>query len=323
MLQIFRTNQFSVGILLLFYAVILKLGVFFSTASHEAIPLTGYLHERIQVWMPDSMLLQSAIGVGIVFLGGFLMTILVIRQRLELEVTLLSGVFYILVGAIIYNYLQPSGLTMGAILLILALHNMLSSPNKVHNSLFLFNTGLFIGMASLFYWSLWIFIIWAILGVFQLLGARLKETLMVVTGFIVPIFYQGFDYFWNGRFTDFKGDLFGRFLGIDTLPFPENDLKHWMAGGVILFLILNILAAHQKNIKKKQVIIRRKINVVYWMIPFILLAVIIQSNGRFGDLFLLAIPISTMMAFQFVRMKPGTAELVHIVLLGVAVYLSF
>jgi len=322
-LQLFRTNQFSIGILLLLYAVILKIGAFFVPQHQEVSPITGYLYGRVMGWIPDSTIFQSTLAISLVFLGGFLMTVVVIRQRLEIEVTLFSGVFYILVSALILNYLHPSGAVMGAIFLILSLLNLLNSPNKVYNAIFLFNTGLFIGMASLFYWSFWIFIIWAILSVFQLLGARFKEAMMVITGFIIPFFYQGLDYFRNNHFADFWHDLIPLHFGIEPLPLPHDNLNEWIGGGLVLILLLITLAGQSKNIKKKQVIIRRKINAIYWMIPFSIIAVFIQANGQFSDFFLLSIPISVMLAFQFTRIRSGSAELLHIVLVAIAIYLSF
>jgi hypothetical protein len=186
---------------------------------------------------------------------------------LQRELTLFAGIFFALVAALLGDYLQPSGVVAGALFLVMALDSLLESPNKVRNSVFLFNTRLFIGIASLFYWSLWIFIIWAILGVFQLLGARIKEALMVATGFVVPFFYQGVEYFWNHHFLTIKEDLFGRFFDIYTFPLIPGSINEWIGAGIILLLILISLSVHQKNIQKKQVVIRRKIDIIYWMIP--------------------------------------------------------
>lgn len=324
MLQLFKTNQFSIGILLLLYAAVLKTGVFINPLDHDSTThITGYLFERIQPWMPTRPLAQSLLGISLIFIGGFITSVITVKQRLEIEVTLFSGLFFILVAAFVYNYTQASGLEIGAIFLLLALQNILSSPNKVYNSIFLFNAGFFIGIASLFYWSLWIFLIWAILTVFQLLGAKFKETMMVVTGFVVPFFYQGVDYFRQQHFSDFWNDLGLRYFNVSTLPSMDSNLNRWIGGGILVFLLLSILIGHQQNIKKKQVIIRRKINSIYWMIPFAIIAVIIQSNGQFSDFFLLTIPVSIMMAFQFVRYKPNTREFLHLILFVLAIYLSF
>ncbi len=323
MLQLFKTNQFSVGILFFFYAAILKVGDFLPTVVNKTAPVTGYLHEQLLSRLPEPVLLRFFIGIAIVFIGGFLMSIITVRQRLESEVTLLSGLFFILVMALRLDYVMPSGLTIGAVCLILALQNLLYSPNKVYNAIFLFNTGFFIGLAGLFYWSMWVFVLWAILGGFQLLGARLKETLMILTGFVIPYFFMAFEYFWNGHFSEFSGDLLFQYFDATQIPLMGKNLKEWIATGILSLLLLSALFSYNKNIKKKQVIVRRKINVIYWMIPFIPLVVILQSSAQVYDYALFAIPLSVVMAFQFTRLKSGAAELLHFILVAIAVYLSF
>ena len=52
-----------------------------------------------------------------------------------------------------------------------------------------FETGLFIGIATLFYLPSFVFIFWAILVLFLYTGINIRQMFMVILAFLLPIFF--------------------------------------------------------------------------------------------------------------------------------------
>ena len=322
MLSFFRTNQLAFNIFLIFYAILLR-GSSFITPDQGWVPGKSGV---FSIWIYDLCdgykSLPYIVGVLLVFLHAVLINVMISRFRMANEVTLLPGMCYILLASSIPEFLNLSPILLANTFFIIALFELFGSYRQKSIVGNIFNVGFWLGVGSLFYFSEWIFLLFAFFSSSILRTFRMKEALITTIGLLVPYILVSVYFFWYDEFSWFWETQFSNNLG-----FFNFDVKYnWETYGDLAFfgvLFLIVFISFGNYMSKKNLQVQKNITILYWALFFGFFTILFQAGIRLEHLLIFVIPLSTLLSFNLSSMRHSLAEAIHLVLLVAILILQF
>ncbi len=321
MLSIFRTNQFLTGILLFAYIAIVR-SVSFVQPPVVKLGTQGVWGQ----WMLDHLEPHSFIAAisatVLVFAQAMMINVMVAKYRMADETTLLPGFFYIFMTAMIPEFQVLSPLLIANTFYILMLgtfFKMYRTPNVADT---IFNAGLYVALASLFHFSYVVLLLWAFSALSVLRTFNFKETMMIVSGFLIVYFLVGVVYFWYDSFGAFwqhqvQDNI--RFLDIQ-IPYNWYTYAERIVFG--LFLLVAFMSFGLYGLKKN-IQVQKYQTVLYWGIVMSIFSILFQAKIGMEQFLILTVPLGIFMSFNFLRLSRPVAEVVHLVLLVVMFFFHY
>lgn len=301
MLGFFRTNQLAANLFLIIYALVMRTSGLIATEVWEPnsagiLSHVVYGYVGTHGWLPDF------IALLLVLLQALLLNVLSARFRVSKEVTMFPGVFYILLMSTLPSFLHLSPVLMGNTFLIAAISSLFNAYKKSSVAGSIFNVGFWIGIASLFYFSNFAFLLLAIFGLATLRNIRINEVFMIIVGVITPLFLTGTIFYLLDDLSNFYQTTFINSFGFWSFEW----VNHWSNYvPVVLFglLILTVLGSGNIYFQKQSIRSQKNIQVLYYFIIISLLTVLIQKGVRLEQLLLLTIPLSLMLPLNFLDFR--------------------
>lgn len=320
MLQIFRTNSPIAAILLLVYIFILRLHEFIiPTAWQPTNP--NFFSEIIYDWVGTDGFVPSLVALLLVFIQAFLLNLIVLNNKMRRTATYFPAVAYVLVASAIPEFLELHPLHFANTFFIIALSQLFQSYRKYEAASELFNIGFCVAVGSMFYFSMNVFIIFAVLGLTIIRSFNLRELFIIFLGFVVPYFLAGTYLFWTDSFNEFR-HIWANFYFFD-FQFELNTATY-MQLGLIFFIVILSLINFQAFYYKTNIQIQKYINMVYWALFIGLFSFIYQGHITSGHLLILAPPLAIFLAFSFLKIKnAAVAEFLHLTLLLIVLILQY
>lgn len=320
MLTFFRTNQPLANIFLLVYLGVVRL----STFVHP-LPVTPQSQGVLTDWMyaelpPTSFGAQIAAFI-LVFIQAIFINITMARYRVANEITLLPGLFYCLITALLPDFLPLSPALLANTFIIIALFYLFEIYKNNYASIRIFDVGFWVGVAGLFHFSYTFFIFWGILGLGILRGMRMKEFLMFLIGIIAPFFLFSVYLFWTDRlpfmYKHFANNL--NFLSFVHYSNPAAYVKL----GIVSVLIAVVILANNQFSTKRGIAVQKFLSCVYWMLFIGGMTTLVQSNVDISHLLIISVPLSILLSLLFQRTSIAVAEVLHMLLLVTSLILQF
>ena len=303
------------------YAALLQLRTFFLPAPEPVRP-QGLFADLLLSDIAQQPALAFFLQVLLLFLGGILINDLTNKSRITGEYNLFPGLFFILVASFLPEFVQFSALHIALIFLLLAIQQLFLTYRVSKASDYLVNIGLLIGIASLFYFSTAIFLVWAMFGINSMRSLAFKDAIALIIGFLVPYIFAGTWFFWNdnvGYFIEHQFELAHGFPNWSATVYPTFSLKMgWMA-----FLFFGALASYPYFSLKKTHAESKKIDLIYGFMLLTGLSVFVQAHPGLHHLLLLSLPLGIVLAFIFGTLRPRWGEFLHLLLLVVALLFQY
>jgi hypothetical protein len=320
MLTLFRTNQLFASILLVFYIALLRGSAF--VIPIEASPLgAGLFSNWVYGWVGEDGQWASIAAMVLLLIQGFYLNVLVAEHRLASEVSLFPGLFYVFVCSLLpeFHYLSP--VLMGNLFFIIVLGEVYGTYKRNEAAGSIFNIGFWTGIGSLFYPAFAVLLLLGFAGLNTFRPFRLRERLMMVIGLLVPYLLLATYYFWFDQLPFFWESISSGFQFLDFVP--TTVVQVYRSLGIMVVLLLVILFSHRSYMMKQGIEAQRKINIIYWGLMATAASILLQAGVQLDHLLILAVPIGTLISFNFVRMPARMAEVLHLLMLVVALGLQF
>jgi len=325
LLSIFRTNQFFANAFLVLYVILLWSPAFI-VGSEPLLSNGTFLFDALQsiLPVPDSTA-NYAVAAVLTLLQAVLINVIVSHQRLTEEITLFPGLFYILFMGFSAQFWAVTPLLIANFFLLFAIMELTATYKEFSSADRIFNIGLFIGIASLFYFSYIVFLLFAWIGIGILRAIRWKERVILILGFLVPYFFLFTYHFWYGMqenllvnhississFLDFTGD---------------SDISDFITISLIGVLTLVVLLSYKRYTYKKKIKIQKIIDILFWAMAASALSLLIQGQINIQHFQMLLPILAIFVSINFVHMSKQWSEIWHFFLLvGVLIwhYLAF
>jgi hypothetical protein len=282
------------------------------------------LSQLLSQWLRQFPQLTVGLALLLMLAQALFFNAILAANQLSLRVGSIGAFIYILLMS---QSLQQTGMydyLLAAPFILAALHTILLMQNTEHITYYLFNAGIFISLASLFYFPAIILFAWLWLSLFILRAQYLREWGITMVGLLTPYFFLASWYY----LTD---QLFLRFeaytkafqnLGWINANFSLLNILIW--GATLLLVILSLSIVYGQS-TEKNVSIRKKIGVNTWLFVFSVLLIFndAASINRNGMLFIpLGIYIAYYLSFAKKLFWPQLLLLLLVALILVTQYLS-
>ena len=310
MLALFRTNKFFANIFLLFYILLLWASIFF--VEHEIIPSSGsYFYSLIDYLLEEGSLRRKMLALIFVFLQAVFINYLVGKQKMTEDITLLPGVFFILFSSFSPQFFDLSPQMFGNFFLILALNEIFGTYNKYSCADSIYNIGLWIGLASLFYISYAVMLLLAWLGLGVMRAIKLKERLMMIVGFLSPYALVMTYKYWTDDLANFYNIQFSK--NVAFLDFVGDYSIHnlYVIGFFILCVLVAFLSMKIYSYRMK-ISIQKSLNILYMFLAISILTLLFQKSVNIQHILVLIPALSILISINFVKMPSHWGEILHL-----------
>lgn len=312
-LSIFRTNQIFTGILYIFYIVALwhPVFVFPSPPVHQTSGIFGI---KLNDWSEGHLFSSQVVAILLLWGQALLVSTLVNRHRISPDSNLIPGLIYILVTSCFKEFLHLSPVLVANTFFLIALYNLFDTYKKTSCADLLFNTGLWLGIASLFYMPYLYFIVFCFIAINILRSANLKEYLIVLNGLMVTYFLAGVYFFWQDQLPWFFEQQFHRQAGF-IIPHLKWDNAAGIPAGIFLTLILFTLFNAGSYTYKQNISTQKFISVLFLALFFGGVVVLFQQQISLDNLLITAIPVGIFLGITFSSIRNRLAgEMFHLIL---------
>jgi hypothetical protein len=319
-LRLFKTNQILASIFLLGYILL-----FFSASlwfSKEPIPvfdgegglLSHILAERINS-LPS--LWHHLIAMLLVLVEAIIIIQITWVNRLRTEVNLLPGVMYCLIVCAFPEFTMLSAPLIANLFILIAMSQIVKGYKSLSGAGLLFNAGFWVGVASLFYGSSLILLLWIVISNGILRSQRLNDFFILFAGAFSIYFLVGTSFFWFDQwpaFYQFQFQELFTLFDFGSFQSPDSLVKLGVFGLLLLIIFLN---GGQYTLKQN-IQFQKKISVLYWYLFFVILAAFIQPGIELNHLLLFAPAMSIFLGLSFSNMSLQWSEALHfLALIGI------
>ena len=309
------------NIFLLLYAVVVRGSVFMQSET-VALSQPGIFSKLLYQWIPPYSVEGFVTATILVFIQAVLINIIVGKNRIANEISLLPGLFYVLLSSAFSEFLYLSPLILANTFYIIVLMELFSAYRKYSAAGAIFNIGLWTGVASLFYSSYLFLFVLGIAGLVILRSFKLKEQLMAISGLLVPYILAGTYFFMTDTFPEFwQAQMQNNFGFLDLQGTP--DLNFYIKMGLLGLMLLTFIFSYNNYTKKKNIQQQKYINVIFTGLLLSTLPLLFQANIHLDHLLILVPTAGILLSFNFQNARTSYAESAHLLLLVGLLVLQF
>jgi Family of unknown function (DUF6427) len=321
-LQLFRSNQIYILPLLLLVTLLFR-AVGFLNIPETPINHSGILSDVVYTFVGSVGLLPQILALVLVFIQAWLTNAIVNEYQLLPESTWYPAVFFLILSSFSPEMQTLSPILMGNTFFMIALIETFRSYKNLQTADTIFNIGFWIAVASMFYASYWVFLIWGLLGITLLRNFKLEETLILIIGFFVPYFLLCVYFFWtNGLGLFLKTEVWGHF-GF----FNFNLALTWQHLVVVIVWAISLASAilnASSFYDKTSIQAQRSIQLLFWAMGLVVVSLFTQAKIDINHLLLFLVPLSVFTASTFLQVrKTMYAEFAFIVFVFVMLVFQY
>jgi len=317
-LALLRTNQFVGNGLLVFYLLVARFPFYISPQYSEYEFQGGLAWEYVQQlgWTNPGFLnlLLAALFALATAIG---LNILENKHRLTGELNLLPGAMFILLSSIFpsFKVLNPALLALPFVIYVL--YSLILTYKDPWPAKKLFNMGFWLAVAGLFYPSIFWFIGFVLVGLSIMRAFRLKEVLMIFSGWLTLLFLVAVYCFWNDQLDHFFTVQFKQAISWMDWRLDRSLSAIWLPFGLLILIFGWGLISFSKFQLKKSILAKKAISVVFIYMLFTGITFILQPLGDTNHLLLLFPGLAYVLSLELLGMKSSWAEIAHLLLLFV------
>jgi hypothetical protein len=306
--------------LLIFYIALLHVAPFLISDNWEPAG-AGLWAKWIYGAVGTKGIWPQVLALGCLLVQALLLINLDIRHKLSHNATLFAGVFLVLSSSVALPLLRLSPVYFANIPLLLAAGALLKTYRRSEVAGELLNAGFYIGIASLFNPAYLLFLFWIFIGLNLLRGLSLRERAMTLAGTVSVYIILGTWYFWNNALDTFWRVQFREGLGFWS--FQRGNIYTYIHVGLMLLIVLLVIVWRGQIISRKIMQVQRKIDIFYWGLLIGAIVVACQPSIQEDHLLVIMPFVGLFMGMQVSELKPNVAELLHLLLVAVVLFLQF
>lgn len=265
---------------------------------------------------------RSIFSVLLIFLQAWVISHFVNRNKLTRDANLIAGIFYILFVSFLPEYNGLSPILLANTFLILAYGSLSNIYRKPKSEIYLFNSGAYIAIASLFYFPYVVFIALGFMGIYILNTFKVINILQFVSGFIVPFFLSATYLIYQGN-TELVGTLSMNLNFQMADWFSQGRYGSYILAVTAIFITI-VIFSYNGFMVKKSIQVQKKVDMIYWILFLALASTILFGKFEFYQIQITALPLAILLSLGFMRIRNwGLTELLHLVLLTMLFTLHF
>lgn len=322
MIEIFKKNLFINSILLLPYAAILRIKTFIEPTLSVPSESHSVLINIVYGLLPYGIL-QSIVSLLIVFFIANMINRICIKNRLANSITLIPGLFFIVLSSLIPSFLMLSSSLIALFFIVLMVGALMRTYKRPGASDLIFNTGFYTGIASLFLFSSISFLLAAFVGLIILRSFKFRERLQLLIGYLVPLAMFGVYLFYNDILAKtLSTDIYSK-IGLPVFNFEWNITSTILIVTMSLGVLISILG-YGYYTSKKSIQAQKKVDILYWVTLSSLIGLLFLDNVTMSYALFLIFPISIFVSMSFLIIRNKLVlELLHLAVVLFIMFIHF
>ena len=315
MLEFFKKNHIINSLLLLPYAVMLRLVVMIFPEARVPGEIYGTWGKDVIGAVQDWGLGGIITSTILIFIQAAMLNRLFIKQSMIGEINLYPGVCYILLSSLHPAFISFSSVMLANVTLIIGLGYLYDVLKKERQEETRFLLGLWFGVSGLLYSPYLMLLLFGLISMSILKTLKVKDIFQYMTGFLSPflitylvqiILREGLNPVFLHAFDSF---------GIPTFRAWEN-VSDIITICIMGFLLLISILGYTQVIARKNIHAQKKIDTLYALVFFCAFMVLFPQSISVQYLFVLLIPLSLFFAIHLRQIKnKAIAESLHFILL--------
>jgi hypothetical protein len=285
--------------------------------TENAFPLFLYAFQIVR----NSRIALIAISLLFVVLQAFFLTNVINKQGVLRDSSHLPALLYVVLMSCFPEQLSFNPLLFANFFIIVFLNSIFNFYRSDTAVFEVFNAGVFIGLASLFYWPCLFLFPLTMASLFVLRPFNMREWIVSFIGVLLPFLFYGSVLFWLDMLS---------INSIKSILEPLYSVQFSTAYNgtyIILTAILAIIiiaslwrfSRDLNNFSKLRA--RKFLAIIVWFFIFAALSYLVASKNTMIGLSFLAIPLSVIISNYFLSLKNQLlAELVFLLLLAAVIY---
>lgn len=229
----------------------------------------------------------------LVFLTAIVLNNLFNRHEFREKNTYLPSLIYVVLASYNDACYHLSGVVIASLLIALALVQIFKLNQNEDGRRDVFNAALLFGLSACFYPVLFLLFPLLFIVIWVLRPFVLRESALMITGFILPVLYAGV---W-AYYTDYELD--------NTLFSPSGTIENrnlfMIAGGLIAVLILTMVSPLIQKLNQSGIRLKKLFRIIFFiMIAFSIVFLIeMLFMNKLGGSFLMVLPLSMLLTYAF------------------------
>lgn len=237
--------------------------------------------------------LTSILSGVIVYLTAIVLNNLFNRHEFREKNTYLPSLIYVVLASYNDACYHLSGVVVSSLLIALALVQIFKLNQNEDGRRDVFNAAVLFGLSACFYPVLFLLFPLLFIVVWVLRPFVLRESALMVTGFILPVIYAGVWAYYTGYELD------------NTLFSPSGTIENrnifMIYGGLITLLILTMISPLIQKINQSGIRLKKLFRIIFFiMIAFSIVFLLeLLFMNKLGGAFLLVLPLSMLLTYAF------------------------
>ena len=256
----------------------------YSDVLDDIGPFSGLVYGIIHFFAGRSATAYHVLAAIICLVHIYYLTLLAHSRQFFQERSYIPGLILCVLYNISFDNYTLNPALMGSTFLLFAFGKLVRQLDESNDEVF--QIGSLIGVATLFFPPFLIFFIWALICINLYTGARLRQQMLIIMGFALPIFFVGLWYYINGQFVDFKQNFI--ISVITKRQFSFNDFSAFFtvyAIPVLLAVLGFFVALSASRFSNFQTRIQQM--VLLWLVFGVLSAILMDYFAPHQFVFLL------------------------------------
>ena len=308
--------------LLLPYAILVRLISFIHPQVYEVQETDGAINEWIfaQLYTPHS---QAVVAILLIYIQALLLNRVGIKHKINKEIGLLPGLFFILFSGIIMmsNTLHP--VIFANTFIILGLQNIFLTYNRKEASKEVFLSAFYSSLASLFYFPFIYFFVVTTAGLLIMRSFSFKERFQHLIGWTLPYFLLWVWEYWimepHKVIPYYFADQY-KLIHISIFPTLKHSLLILFLFGSILYFLLRYSTYQSKRL----ITVQKKIDILYWVLFYGGVTALFYKHLEIEHLITIGLPVGYLFGMSIITIKDNAIqELTHLLMIAFMIYLQF
>lgn len=259
MVQLFYGNRsFALVFLPLLVALYSILNVYFSYHEPEATAHFGFWGQSIV----QSHFVSAILAPALVFIGAITLNALFNRNDFMERNNFMVSLLYVTFMSIFHSFYYLDGFGVAQVFVILALYQMFFLYQNEDGRRRVFNVGFLLGVACTFYPILISIVIVAFWLVWVIRPFVMRESLLLIVGFVIPLIYAG-------MYSSFMGIKIQN-AEISSTAFELKIEDILIMGSVCFFMILLSFGGITTKIQQSSIRLKKLFRILLILTIFML-----------------------------------------------------
>ncbi len=203
-------------------------------------PLSAWVYKIIDYAFGRSQLALQVIGLLLFCVQAFKVSQIALKHKIFNEINYLPTFFYALLGLVFFNIITLSPQMMGLTFILISFNSLSSHiETRFKTDGNLLNMGLYVGIASLFFFPFILMILVHIIALLFFTNTIKRRYLLLLYGLVIPLIICWLYYVWQGKSHDLFVNFFYSSFYSENLNYLDFNTILLVFGATIILFSLS------------------------------------------------------------------------------------